>query len=70
MVSSLATRATPMTYRVIDLTTQELIAELHERELAIAFARQLAADHDFSERFGVVEVVLVYETTIREGQQE
>ena len=53
-----------MIFRIINLTSSELIAELHERELAFGLAHQLAMDHDYKERFGVIELTLVYETPL------
>jgi len=55
-----------MEYRVVHVGTGEVVAYLNEREMAIAFARQLAADHDYYENYRVVMVQTIYETKQRE----
>lgn len=59
-----------MCYRVLNMTTRELIAELHEREIAIGIAHQLAHDHDYKERFGVVELRVICETPLRNEEDD
>ena len=59
-----------MNYRVMNLTTRELIAVLHQHEIAISIAHQLAADHDMRERFGVIELTTIYETQLAAGNEE
>jgi|GEM_PF-2969160 len=59
-----------MTFHVLNLTSCELIAVLHECEIAIAYARELAREHGWKERFGVVELVLIHETPLRNGEAD
>lgn len=58
-----------MTFRVINLTTGEIVAELHRADHAMQLADALAADHRYEEQFAVVEQVTIYETPIR-GRKE
>jgi len=59
-----------MNYRVMNLTTRELVAVLDEREIAISIAHQLASDHGMRERFGVIELTMIYETGLAAGNDE
>lgn len=59
-----------MNFHVRNLSTNELIAELHDRELAIGLAHQLAMDRGYRERFGVVELVTIYETWVQADERE
>jgi hypothetical protein len=54
-----------MTFRVINLTRGEIVAELYIELRARQLADALAADHQYKEQFAVVELVTIYETPIR-----
>ncbi|WP_439372968.1 hypothetical protein [Bradyrhizobium sp. DASA03120] len=56
-----------MTFRVINLTTGEIVAELHQADQALQLADILAADCKYREQFAVVELVTIYETPIPIG---
>ena len=51
-----------MTFRVINLTRGEIVAELHKAVHATELADALAADCQYREQFAVVELVTIYET--------
>ncbi|MCP3472311.1 hypothetical protein NLM33_18510 [Bradyrhizobium sp. CCGUVB1N3] len=51
-----------MTFRVINLTKGEIVAELHRADQAMQLADALAADCLYREQFAVVELVTIYET--------
>ncbi len=51
-----------MTFRVINLTRGEVVAELHRADQALQLADILAADCKYREQFAVVELVTLYET--------
>lgn len=51
-----------MTYRVINLTTGEIVAELADLDLAKEFADKLAAGEDYASTWAVVELVTRHET--------
>ncbi|MBR0941035.1 hypothetical protein [Bradyrhizobium liaoningense] len=55
-----------MTFRVINLTTGEIVAELHRADHAMQLADALAAEHRYEEQFAVVELVTIYETPMRQ----
>jgi hypothetical protein len=49
-------------YRVVNFSTGEIRAELHDLELAKQLADQLANDGPPGQVWGVIELVTVYET--------
>ncbi|MGY8677301.1 hypothetical protein Q2941_05720 [Bradyrhizobium sp. UFLA05-153] len=51
-----------MTFRVINLTKGEIVAELHKADQAMQLADTLAADCQYQEQFAVVALVTIYET--------
>ena len=53
------------TYRVVNFTTGEIIAEVHDLTLATQLADQLASDGQHRELWGVIELVTVYQTQQR-----
>ncbi|WP_156527800.1 hypothetical protein [Bradyrhizobium stylosanthis] len=55
-----------MTFRVINLTRGEIVAELHGAVQAKQLADTLAADHQYREQFAVVELVTIYETPLNQ----
>jgi len=59
-----------MSYKVLNLTTHEVIACLDDREIAISIAHQLAIEHEKRERFGVYESSPIYETQLAAGIEE
>ncbi|MHC2399165.1 aminoglycoside phosphotransferase (APT) family kinase protein [Bradyrhizobium barranii subsp. barranii] len=54
-----------MTFRVVNLTTGEILAELHRADHAVQLADTLAAEQRYEAQFAVVQLVTVYETPIR-----
>ena len=54
-----------MTYRVVNLTTGEIVAELHQQYFARQLADKLAADANHREQLAVIEMVTIYETPLR-----
>ncbi|MBR0879154.1 hypothetical protein ACVMGC_004817 [Bradyrhizobium barranii subsp. barranii] len=61
-----------MTFRVINLTTGEIVAELgrSQFDIAVQLADKLAADVDHREVLGVIEMVTRYETKLSEDDNE
>ena len=56
-----------MTYRVINLSTGEIVSELDDFEEAKELADQLAANGMNLEQWAVVELVTVYETPMHQS---
>lgn len=61
-----------MTFRVINLMTGEIVAELgrSQFDIAVQLADKLAADVDHREVLGVIEMVTRYETKLSEDDNE
>lgn len=61
-----------MTFRVINRTTGEIVAELgrSQFDIAVQLADKLAADVDHREVLGVIEMVTRYETKLSEDDNE
>jgi hypothetical protein len=63
----------PMTYRVMNVKTGEIVAEfngLEQFDLAMRLADDLADDKDHKERFIVSQTLTVYETPVDNGGDE
>jgi hypothetical protein len=54
-----------MTYRVVNVTTEEIRAELHSFDQARELADQLANDAAYRKVYAVVELVTRYETELK-----
>jgi hypothetical protein len=54
-----------MTYRVVNVTTGEMRAELHSFDQARELADQLANDAAYRDVYAVVELVTRYETELK-----
>jgi hypothetical protein len=57
-------------YRVVNFSTGEIRAELHDLELAKQLADQLASESQHREAWGVIELVTVYETQRKDARDD
>lgn len=58
-----------MTFRVVNLSTGEIRAELEDLKQALAHCDQLAQEGGYRESWGVVKLVTIYETKPERQEQ-